>query len=378
MSATRTNGILKGASTPKTNSDSDNEPEHMTGAHLLMSPHSKTEPAVIKSVIPAMIKTFKIIPEVAEAKKDGTRSESEVTFRAVCNKLHELPDDDDPTTIWIKEAAHAIVGTESKYLNMTLDVVSSQGHQVAMKKIELDAKSEALGLNLKRPASGGSAGPRRLRMKNETEIIHPSDDEEEVKEVAAPAAATATTTTQNRVESSKEFEVTTKPSDSNDQAHRLEYHLWGIDVTPENEPVVDVIFKIFKDQIETSLEEAQMKDVDITQIQPESRRNVWIKRRNKVIAKTFSEDGNSPALAKLYKGRPGNMKASRSQPHNAQPCSFVKLEVISRITSYLQLHYDIFEPEWFDVVGHDTKFTAALLKWASKVSTHKHQRARSP
>ena len=116
-----------------------------------------------------------------------------------------------------------------------------------------------------------------------------------------------------------------------------------------------------------------MKDVDITQIQPEARRNVWIKRRNKVIAKTFSEDENSPALANLYKGRPGNMKASRSQAHTAQPCSFVKLEVISRIASYLQLHCDIFEPEWFDVVGHDAKFTSALTNWASKVS--KHQRA---
>ena len=127
------------------------------------------------------------------------------------------------------------------------------------------------------------------------------------KEVDRPDASATTTTSQKRVESSKDFEVTQKPADSNDQAHRIEYHLWGIDVTPENEKEVDTIFKTFKDQIERSLVKAKMDNVDITQIQPESRRNVWIRRRNKVIAKTFNEDENSAALANLYRGRPGNL-----------------------------------------------------------------------
>ena len=167
--------------------------------------------------------------------------------------------------------------------------------------------------------------------------------------------------------STKYLEVALKPEDTDENDHRTRYHLYGINVNSTVEPEVDSLVHLFTTEVDTQLTKSGLGKDKLDNARG-SRLGVLKEDRNKVIAQVF-KPGSAPML-QLYSGRPGNLKKTRVSTQEPQPTSILKVEVISRLTSWMQITHDIGMVEWFETIGADKTFLKKLQGWAGIVREH--------
>ena len=353
------------------NSDSKQEPSFVE--HLRSPYGNKEEAIIVQKTAPVIQETFKAMTMIAQPNDDGSAKETTISLWDVC---HQLSQTSGKTTqgLNLKRAALALQSEGSPWLDMKLTLSMNGKRHLALKGIEFDAERHQLAIRTNEEgtkrhlvfpedqkdgkANGNSNGKDngKGKPKDDADYVDSEGSDDEVQDV----------TSSNK--STKYLEVELKPEDNDENNHRIRYHLYGIGVNTKVEPAVDNLVHLFIDEIDTQLIKADVLKEKIDKAKG-SRKTVLKEDRNKVIARVFKE-GSVPML-QLYKGRPGNLKKqARFSTQDPQPTSILKVEVISRLTSWLQITHEIYMEEWFETVGADEAFLKKLQGWAGIVREH--------